>query len=831
MAAVLAAPFQGLVEGDEVQRFFEQMLLPATVRAGLSPESASHFPSSLSGLLAQTKEIWREKGLLSPAELRVELLERCLVNASPEVRETIRQIELSRNTPEATTGYLNKEHGYIASGLAHLYARETGRAVALAEIDFSNMGGTNDEFARRIAAERGVPVVAVEKREAELLTDLAVKVIASGMTGDLAGLLPEGARIIPIRTGGDELRILFDGVDDPRKLKAIENALHAKIEERVADMGLQDHPHLKDPDNPERNGFGAALTIEGMRDIKDPDMLVQRLDARIKYHKEILGQLRLGRLDKTHAVLEINREITQGTLVIPEGMNRDDFIQQQLFERTKEAQETAQTLRERNPQHNKAVARQGVDGFRHYCEDFLSVAAAGKSPIVFGRIPKALEGEPPIGGHRPDGVPPMATMARRRYEVVRQHLEAQGKGLDAAEGFFLRQSVNGLTPVDPSAQVQMPKDMVRLAEAYAVESREFIRQFDREDPRVKAALARAGLATLEEVKPQGMGLSLHGLASANNALGHHNADVLLRHVGGEVVRTAFEEAGLPHDARTPYVVAHHGGGNFTLLVQPGVTGQDGSLTFVSPKMMQEVQKSVARQVSEMNALGVQAFLEQKGATLSGEMRRYLAGSGLDSLGDMQDSKTREARMEDGTVVSRRLNGVMAASAVMAVETAPISRGEPFHGGVFIGGLRHMAEKNLDSLRADRVLNRKTPEAEPISVNGGSPGQVRGGNTPRTGEMSIVAGPFEKLAEKRQLGLPPTQVFNAQAQRPATKDAVRDMAQGGAKKGIDLSGFHDVIASKRLLADGEAGEQAREDPAGVAERRRREKMGIDRIGNA
>lgn len=91
--------FAKLLEGDEVERFLSAFVLPEDVRKDAQNQAPDiQFPENTDDVLRDVKSIWEKKGFLSPAELRAELI-------------------------------------------GHLYAKETGKPIAMAEVDLSNMVG------------------------------------------------------------------------------------------------------------------------------------------------------------------------------------------------------------------------------------------------------------------------------------------------------------------------------------------------------------------------------------------------------------------------------------------------------------------------------------------------------------------------------------------------------------------------------------------------------------------------------------------------------------------------------------------------------------------
>ena len=695
-----------LLKGDETGRFLDQFVLPDAARADLESRAPGlTLPKTREDVLRDVKGIWQEKGFLSPAELRAELMQKYLPNSDPKLVSFIKDVELSRNQPEATTGYMNKEHSYSATGLAHLYAEMDGRPIAMVEVDFSNMGGTNDKFRAMLAAERGVPVDTIPKSEAEKLTDRAVRLLSDSMATDMKRELPPGAKLAVVRTGGDEVRLLFTGVEDPAELRRLQNVLHASMEKHVAAMGLQDHPHLKDPYNPERNGFGAAVTIQDMRKIDDPKALIQLLDHASSKRTTELGQVRLGRIDEVKERAALGAAIDNKTLRIPEGMTREAFVDARINQAKADVKLVSQALRANNPMHNPEL-RQGVAGFNDYVDRATRTMA--ESQIVARPLPEALAGKPPAGDARPAHLRPMAPINERQLAVAEQHFRGANMTLSAGERYLLGQSITGLTSIDPAAQVKMPKEIAAAAEIYAAEAKEVQRSFDPKDPETNRALKQAGIASVLDIKPQAMAVSFHGLASFNSVLGHENADYALRDMSASLIEGSLRQAGIdaPKGAPKPYEIAHHGGGNFSVLIKPVVTGADGKPMIVSPDKIREVERGIMDNLRDFSKKPVAEFLESKGVPVDANMRAALASKGVTDFASMPDSKERSI-VRGGVDINGRLPGVHAV-----VATGQIAPAENARGNAFIGELRGRADARMDELRINHIIATGTPDPLP-----------------------------------------------------------------------------------------------------------------------
>lgn len=702
--------WKDILEGDEVERFLKSFVLSADERKRLEknyPDAdLSSLPSSVAQVQKDVSDIWRHKGFLTPAELKNELIQKYMPKTDPVVTAFIAAIELSRNKPEAVTGYLTKEHAYLATGLAHLYALDSGMPMAMVEVDFSNMGGTNAYFRDLLAREERVMPEEIEQRRAEVMTDKAMRLLSASMTDVICKELPE-ERVIPIRTGGDELRILVTGLGDYADIAALTNKLHGTIEKHVAGMGLQDHKHFKAPDDPARNGFGAALHIQDMAMIENPQTIIQELDGFISANKQLLGLMRLGRVDEEAVEAEAAAKIMMGNVVVPE-----DAIEQSIAAEVARAKEAAaraaQDLRERNPNYNRTLSG-GVEGFHYYVD--TTMPKSNVPMFQYAAVPDVLN-VPTGGENRPAGVPPMASMETRHMVMSIRYFEEQSVTLDAAHRHLLRLSVRGLTPEDPSAKVMMPQGMVKIIDNVAADNKDFKAQFDPKDDDVKQALADAGMKSFDNVMPYGLGVSFHNLAGLNNALGHHNADLVLRYMAKHIIEGALEHAGIPtHDNAA--AIAHHGGGNFSVLLYPGGVEEGGKPWFVSPVLLNKARVEIKKRVSELNNTGISDFLLKNDVYVNAAMEEYFENEGLKTFSNIEDPKTRSYTTSTGSA-EYKLNGV---HAVISTGTVIFdANGNPaITGGAFIGQLRNDADEKIERMRTHMFLNG---QAQTMTSTGG-----------------------------------------------------------------------------------------------------------------
>lgn len=688
--------WQQVLEGDSIDRFFGHFVLGDAQRGKILRDfpsaDLSHLPATKDDVFKDLNDIWQRRGFLTPAETQAALIEKYLPGADERLTGFIRDTELSRNKPEAVTGYLSKEHAYLATALGHLYARETAMPMTMVEVDFSNMGGTNDYFRLKLASEKAVLPVDIPQREAEVLTDLAVRVLSAGMTADIAALHPD-ARVVPIRTGGDELRILITGAGTAAEQLALSDTLHARIERRVAAMGLQDHAHLKAPEDPRRAGFGAALAVQDMQLITNPGTLIQELDARITEMKMQIGMMRLGLIDRDAVAAEAEGKIRVGLLRMPLGLSFDDTIDLEIARAQKNADKAAEMLRDMNPQYNPELP-QGVAGFKDYAARTL--AQFGQLAVAVSTLPEILATDKLGGSDRPAGIRPSDSLERRYVARALEHFEAEGIPLSPAALHFLKLSVRGLAPEDPSAQVMMPVGMVRMIDNAAADAQDFRAQMEAAGFDVDAALRAAGLKGVQQVMPHALAVSVHNLAGLNSALGHHNADIVLRHIAHEVIGGSVHAAGVPRQARSSFAMAHHGGGNFSVLLPAGGTDGQGQSWFASQAVIHKARSEIKSRITLLNKTPIAPFLSKNGGYVDQDVYQYLEEKNLNTFGDIRDPKERSYTFGED-IIKGRVNGIHAVVVSAAVCYDP--QQPDTGGGAFIGGLRTRADAMMEQYRS------------------------------------------------------------------------------------------------------------------------------------
>jgi len=671
-----SSSFKDVFEGQEIELFFKKFI----------NHEFSELPDNIESVLKDVKEIWKKEGFLTPAELEKSLIKKYLGDANNKTIELIKNIALSRNKGEEVTGYLGKEHAYLSTALAHLYSKEVKQHIAITEIDFSNMGGTNEYFRSCIAKEKNTNIENIPQQEGEGLTDSAARLIAGSLISKLVKKLPKGAKIIPIRSGGDELRILFTGVSDRKELVVLTDMLHEVIETHTAKMGLQGHRHLKAPDNPDRNGFGAALTIKDMSDIDNPENLIRDLDSEIKGWKYVLGRFRNGIIDEKFIKEETKARIKSGSFYFADKMREDLFIKEEIEKMIARARNRVVKIHSYNP-----GSCYKIKDLKGYIAENLEELP---SSIITPQSCKSICDLSNLSEEDLSELPPMASLEDRRIYLAEKNMREHGVELSDKERYLLKLAVANITSIDPSAQALMPSEMVLSIDAAESDVEDFQKLFYRNSEVLSKTLSDSELESIEDIKPYTMGVSLHGLAALNDILGHHITDIILKGFAQEVIEKSIVEACAEENNidKNFYNIAHHGGGNFTILLKPNYLGVDIAPVLFSKAVTNRISKNIEEQMIELNNSDIERFLESKGLSIDDSLKADFQKRGISKLSELEDSKTRTINI-DGRVFSKKINGLH-----VAVTSQELSFNLEKSGGAFISKIRRETDVEMEQIR-------------------------------------------------------------------------------------------------------------------------------------
>jgi len=652
--------FENLFEGKIVESFLQQFV----------NTQYSSMPKNVEEVLQNVKNIWEEKGFITPAELKADLIKKYLGDDNNAVLlNLIDNIEVSRNSGEQVTGYLGREHSYLATGLAHLYSKTMNNDVAMIEIDFSNMGGTNEYFKQKLAEEQGISIDEVKAYKANLLTDKAALLISAKIVDVVINNLSAAGKIIPIRSGGDELRILFtdkENISD-EFLKGLTDKIHSSVEGITAKLNLHDHKHHKDPTDPDKNGFGAAVTIVNMNTIDNPKGLIHRLDAEIKVWKKIIGKLRQGKIDEDFVREEIKQLINNGSLPCPND-NAEDFILQEI-EKTKERTNVvANVLKSLKPQGDFTTA------------DFEDLVAKELSILNL----KYVREEPlkeeinvnKISDSDLSDIAPMSTLKARRKFLVENYLSNNGvRDLSMVQHYLLNIALDDLSTKDPSSGVLVPKEIITAIEA----SKKDISDFNKQTK------------SKEAFNPKVMGVSFHGLAILNDVFGHQAADVVLKYFAEEIIKESIRDSVANRELLEDSVyVAHHGGGNFSILLNPADLSGGKMVRSFSKDTIKEIEYRIEEKTRRFNADDIEDFFLSNGMKIE---RDLLKEKNIRRFYDLEDIKERKIFFGN-KVFLKKIKGIHVATS-----NEEIIAGERRSAARIVSTLRNQTDENLDMLRA------------------------------------------------------------------------------------------------------------------------------------
>lgn len=595
-------------------------------------------PETMPQVIEDIDATWGELDqFLSPLGLRKSLLADYLNDEREgdiiQIVDTLGKMRYDNRDP--MTQYMRKTELGIITGLSHLYSIITDEPCAIIELDYSNMGGTNKFFQTLLADAKGVPFEDIDEKEAQTLTDTAARVIAQIVVQEVSRIKNNHSVILPIRAGGDELRIICTDLD-PKHYANLKQRIHQEIEFSVARMGLLDHAHLKHPDNPLKLGFGAAIAISDLREVK-PDTYRETADAQIAVSKSILGHIRNGKTppDDLSASTAFNHDYADPKTV---KFRHIALREAQKIAKTGQAEEISTAQRLMN------IKREMAQLLWH--TDYEDQSTYDRGLFEDDVSPFDMSGD--------DYNPKLLYMSvAEEYEwKLAQHMTAQGVEPDDYEMAMLYASLPGLTPIDPATDTLMPRDMPHQLEIYIRDLKAHLPYLQdqlndegQNSATIKAgplhtAMARAHMLPedLPNLSPMMMGVSFHNLAGLNALFGHDNADKVLKYMAQDILVQTFRDHGFNED---DYAVAHEGGGNFTLLFKPVMYDHDGSMKIIGHPQIDAITKDIEHQIQRMNndsIASMAASLEMRFADPDQLKQFHLQG--IEEVSQIPDQKQR-----------------------------------------------------------------------------------------------------------------------------------------------------------------------------------------------
>ncbi|MCM2344351.1 MAG: GGDEF domain-containing protein [Alphaproteobacteria bacterium] len=430
--------------------------------------------------------IYAHKGYLPPWELEDELIRAY----NPEIPEAALQktIEFSAadKARDPLTGYYQKPQVPLVMGLAALYTQSQQQPVSVIEIDFSNMRGTNEHNEKILRAADPARPEAEIREEAMALTDqyaflVAANIMSTAHERTVKQSDPQ-IHLIPLRTGGDEVRLVAINLDHQQAAHLLP-AIHDSIEAVTASLGLHDHTHTKRPLDNFSNGFGAAGTAFPLEADGCFDEAIARADKAIGDMKVELGRIRVE--ESPFAALK------------PDQFNLDDIYHDQAIAQT--------FLLELGQRINAESARLNV-----------TTTPASTLPTI----------EEIVHKHNPNHIPDKPELQAMIFDEFRQRLADGGIHLTPEQEKVLRIKVLKFPQSDPSSGALIGRDFPAMA-GMAMQVVHDINQ------------ATGNKATLWTI-----GTSFHNLAGLNETLGHGHSNLVLRHQAQDVIKESLHKIGV-----------------------------------------------------------------------------------------------------------------------------------------------------------------------------------------------------------------------------------------------------------------------------------------------
>lgn len=509
----------------------------------------------IQSVLEDIKTIYREQGYKKPWDIENDLIRKHQPGLPETAIRTADFYAAEEMTPDHLTGYFHKTQVPLVMGLSALYEQATGSPVSVLEVDYSNMRGTNDHFAKLLSAAEGAPIQTT-MQDAMALTDRASYIVAQTITDTLAQSLQDrdDVAMIPLRTGGDEVRIVLPNLD-PGEAKMILKTIHENIESVTARIGLHDHIHTKRPLDEWSNGFGACGTIfplkaSGQNDFNDA---IRDADHAIQETKVALGRARL---------------------------------ESSAFEPLKPPGSTDPAR-----YHDADTASQHLEAVMSNMADLYQgdILLEDYAPTIPRLEDIAQHGDP-------EHFLTLNQIQERFHAHLNDDLKKQNITLTPAQEKLLNIKVSKFPAQDYATGTLMARDLPAMTGAAMAVTAAINEKFSRNH------------------NPWTLGVSFHNLAGLNEVLGHEKSNIVLHHQAHAILEESLFRAGI---ARENMVLAHMGGGEFRAIIQPIIPNADGSLRFIGHTDIQNIRDEIKSRTQSLNETKITSFFNHYGITQHG----------------------------------------------------------------------------------------------------------------------------------------------------------------------------------------------------------------------
>lgn len=509
----------------------------------------------IQNVLEDIKTLYREQGYKKPWDIENDLIRKNQPDL-PEAAITRADFYAAEEmTPDHLTGYFHKTQVPLVMGLSALYEQTTGSPVSVLEVDYSNMRGTNDHFAKLLATAEGAPLQST-MQDAMALTDRASYIVAQTITDTLAHSLKgrDEISMIPLRTGGDEVRIVLPNLEQG-EAKMILKQIHDNIESVTARIGLHDHIHTKRPLDEWSNGFGACGTVFALRATGQNDFndAIRDADHAIQETKVILGRARL--------------ESSAFEPLKPPGSTDPA--------RYHDADTASQHLEA--VMSNMADLYQGNILLEDYAPTIprLEDIAYDSDPVHFLTLDQIQE---------------------RFHAHLNDDLKNQDITLTPAQEKLLNIKVTKFPAQDYATGTLMARDLPAMTGA------------------AMAVTAAINERLHRNHNPWTLGVSFHNLAGLNEVLGHEKSNIVLHHQAHAILEESLFRSGIAHENM---VLAHMGGGEFRAIIQPIIPNADGSYRIIGPNDIKNISDEIQSRTESLNKTKIASFFTHYGITQHG----------------------------------------------------------------------------------------------------------------------------------------------------------------------------------------------------------------------
>lgn len=510
--------------------------------------------SDLKNILQHLRDHFMQNSFNTPQTIENGVIRRVHPAISEDALRTADRYSEHSLEPDYLTGYQQKAQAPLVMGLAALYGATTGSPVSCVEIDYSNMRGTNEHFARLLARAENSAITPDIIAEAMSMTDQAAHIIASITLNIYEAEVKKipGAFITPLRTGGDEARLVIANVDaaECRRIAAMADDA---VEHATALMGLHDHIHTKYPLDELLRGFGACSSVFPLLADGNFEESVREADKDIRGKKSIIGQ---------------NRKINPELLSYKPPFCGDS----DLYD---------------NPA--KASAH-----LQHVLTKIADLRNEMHIDPTFSRTLSALDRL--AQSHESDHLLTVAEIHNHFRILMVQELSDIGEKPTLREARALEIKTTAFPAIDYATNTILAGDMPAMAGA-ALRTIEKIN-------------TRHGT----KATPWTMGISLHNLAGLNETFGHEGANAVLHHVTQQIIRPALHRYGI---ADENFVISHMGGGEFRLIVQPVIPRND-DYEIVDALTMHNISQAIESDIVQLNTMPTNYILRHQGIEITNE---------------------------------------------------------------------------------------------------------------------------------------------------------------------------------------------------------------------